>query len=328
MKQHEQFMQRALDLAKKAWPNVAPNPMVGCVIVCNNNVVAEAYHLKFGDNHAEVNAIKKLPSNINPLNCTLYVTLEPCSHFGKTPPCADLIINTGFKNVVIACADPNFLVKGKGIEKLQGAGINVIIGVLEDEAKKLNKRFFTFHSLKRPYYILKWAQTFDGFISRQPPILNKFDNIIGDESQQLFSHELRASEMAIMVGKNTVLNDNPSLTTRLVKGKNPVRIVIDKNLEIPKSFNIYNAEANTIVFNAIEEGQKENILFIKLNFNSTIITQISEQLFLLNIQSVIVEGGTFLLNEFIKMKCYDEVYQFINPKLKFNKGIKAPDYKI
>lgn len=319
------FMQRALVLAQQGWPQVAPNPMVGCVIVKNGEIIAESYHQKFGEAHAEVNAINNLSTEINPADCTLYVTLEPCSHFGKTPPCADLVIDRGFKKVVICNLDPNPLVAGKGIAKLKDAGIEVITGILEKEGRELNKRFFTFFEKKRPYYILKWAQTADGFISKLPVPKNREENLIGDKEQQIQSHQLRACEMAIMVGKNTVINDNPSLTTRLVKGKNPIRIFIDKNLEVPKHFNIYNSEAKTIVFNAIKESNEDTIDFYKLDFAKNILQQISDKLFDLKIQSVIIEGGAFLLNDFIKQKLYDEVIIFKNEKLKFKNGLKSPE---
>ncbi|MDX2174538.1 MAG: bifunctional diaminohydroxyphosphoribosylaminopyrimidine deaminase/5-amino-6-(5-phosphoribosylamino)uracil reductase RibD [Bacteroidota bacterium] len=322
----KEFIQQALLLAQQGWPEVAPNPMVGCVIVKNGEIVAEGYHQKFGYAHAEVNAINNLSTEINPADCTLYVTLEPCNHFGKTPPCADLIIEKGFKKVVVCNLDPNPLVAGRGIEKLKQAGIEVIIGVLEDEGKALNKRFFTFFKKKRPYYILKWAETADGFISKLPIPKNREENIIGDTEQQIQSHQLRANEMAIMVGKNTVLSDNPSLTTRLVKGKNPIRIFIDRNLEVPKSFNIYNVDAKTLVFNSVKEEVENNIEFYKLDFTKNVLQQISDKLFDLKIQSVIVEGGTFLLNDFLKQKLYDEVIIYKNENLKFGSGVSAPKF--
>ncbi|MBL7912945.1 MAG: bifunctional diaminohydroxyphosphoribosylaminopyrimidine deaminase/5-amino-6-(5-phosphoribosylamino)uracil reductase RibD [Bacteroidia bacterium] len=321
---HEHYMQLALDLAQQGWPNVAPNPMVGCVIVHNNTVVAQGYHESYGLAHAEVNAIHDLNTEIDPKECVLYVSLEPCSHHGKTPPCADLIIHKGFKTVVVACKDPNPLVSGNGIAKLKQAGINVIEGILEPEAKKLNKRFITFFEKKRPYYILKWAQTADGFISRDPLPANKADNKISGTEAQKMVHALRASEMAIMVGKNTVLADDPSLTTRLVEGKNPTRIFIDKNLEVREVFNIYAKDAETIVFNAVKDEIRDHIQFVKLNFEVNILSQISDKLVELNIQSVLVEGGTTLLNDFIQQNIFDEIWVFENPHLKFGTGKKAP----
>lgn len=321
---HNHFMQLALDFAEKGKGYVAPNPLVGCVIVRNNEMVASGYHKKYGDAHAEVNAITNLHDTVSPKECTLYVTLEPCSHFGKTPPCADLIIKKGFKRVVIACKDPNPLVAGNGIKKLIEAGIEVICGVMEKEARELNKHFVHFFENKRPYFLLKWAQTADGFISKWPIPENKEENKISGHAAQTMVHALRAEYMAIMVGKNTVLSDNPSLTTRLVNGKNPIRIFIDKNLEVPASFAIYDASAQTIVFNALKDSVENNIQFIKLNFNEAILPQISSKLYQLNIQSVLVEGGAQLLNTFINQGLWDELMVFENTKLRFGKGIKAP----
>lgn len=317
-------MHRALDLAKMGWSLVAPNPMVGCVIVKDAKIVAEGYHQKYGEAHAEVIAISQLPEDVFPFECTLYVTLEPCSHHGKTPPCADLIIEKGFNKVVICNLDPNPLVAGKGIEKLKNAGIEVSTGILKKEGFELNKRFFTFHQKHRPYYILKWAETADGFISKTPVPANRSENMIGDESQQIKVHQMRSEEMAIMIGKNTALLDNPKLTTRLVEGKNPIRILVDRNLEVPQDFQIYNNEAKTIIFNSIKDETINNISCIKLDYNKNILTQVSEKLYGLNIQSVLVEGGAYLLNDFIEQKMYDEVSVFVNENLHFGTGIKAP----
>ena len=325
---HQYYMHLALELAKNGWPDVAPNPLVGCIIVCEEKVVASGYHQKYGGPHAEVNAINNLSKNVNPSDCTIYVTLEPCSHHGKTPPCADLIINKGFKKVVIACKDPNPLVSGNGIAKLKKAGIEVTEGVLEPEARNLNKRFFTFFEKERPYFILKWAQTADGFISRMPLPANKEDNKISGAKAQKIVHQLRASEMGIMVGKNTVLSDNPSLTTRLVEGKNPVRIFIDKDLEVPLNFNIYSKEAKTIVFNGVKDEEVENVLFVKLNFEMNALEQIINKLYELKIQSVLVEGGRRLLNDFIQQNIFDEILVFENPNLKFGQGVKAPQMNL
>lgn len=318
------LMQKALNLASQGWPNVMPNPMVGCVIVYNEEIVSSGFHEKYGEAHAEVNAIKNLPPSINPQECSIFVTLEPCSHFGKTPPCADLIVSKGFKKVVICNMDPNPLVAGKGIEKLRKAGVEVITGVLEEDGLKLNKRFFTFHTKKRPYYILKWAQTADGFISRWPIPENRIENLIGDEAQQIASHQLRAGEMAIMVGKNTILWDNPELTTRLVKGKNPIRIILDRNLEIPKALKIFNNESRTIIFNALIDRQEGIHTYIKIDFRNNFFIQLNSCLHNLGIQSVIVEGGAKLLQSFIEHGNYDETNIYTNSNLFFGSGIKAP----
>jgi diaminohydroxyphosphoribosylaminopyrimidine deaminase/5-amino-6-(5-phosphoribosylamino)uracil reductase len=321
------FMKHALELAAKGWPDVAPNPMVGCVIVHENKIVAEGYHHKYGEAHAEVNAIAALPSEISASECVLFVTLEPCSHFGKTPPCADLIIKSGFKKVIVCNTDPNPLVSGKGIAKLRETGIEVITGVLEEEGYKLNKRFFTFHEKKRPYIILKWAQTADGFISKWPVPKERTENMISTPEHQVKVHEMRASEMAIMVGKNTVVRDNPSLTTRLVPGKNPLRIFIDKKLEVPASFNMYNKAADTWVFNETRDETKDNIRFVGIDFSGNVLKQILNKLYEANIQSLIVEGGSTLLNHFISEGLYDEMSVFTNPDIKFGSGVKAPEMK-
>lgn len=322
---HKYYMQLALDLAKKGSPFVAPNPMVGCVIIFKDHVVASGHHQKFGGPHAEVNAINNLPKSIFPSDCSLFITLEPCSHFGKTPPCVDLIIEKGFKKIFIACKDPNPIVSN-AITKLINAGIDVSLGLLEMEAKLLNKKYFCFFENNRPYFSLKWAQTADGFISNIP--VNKTENKISGHAAQVFTHQLRSNSMAIMVGKNTVLNDNPHLTTRLVSGKNPTRIFIDKNLEVPSNFNIYNNSAPTLIFNSIKDDCVNNISFLKINFSDNILPQISLKLTALNIHSVLVEGGAFLLNEFISQNLYDEIIVFKNPNLYFNTGLKAPKFDL
>jgi diaminohydroxyphosphoribosylaminopyrimidine deaminase/5-amino-6-(5-phosphoribosylamino)uracil reductase len=325
---HEFYMQQALDLAKQGWPQVAPNPMVGCVIVHKNEVVSSGFHKKFGDAHAEVVAINAMSPKIPAGECVLYVSLEPCSHHGKTPPCTDLILSKGFKTVVVACKDPNPAVSGNGLKQLAEGGIEVITDILRGKARELNKHFITFHEQKRPYFILKWALTADGFISRVPLPKDKDENIITRREAQVYVHQLRAGVMAIFVGKNTVLNDNPRLTTRLVQGKNPIRIFIDKKLEVPQTYNIYNNEAKTIVFNGVKEGEEEHIRFIKLYFEENILSQICRELYKMQIQSVLVEGGAFLVNEFVKQELWDEVLVFQNPGLYFKEGLKGPVFAL
>lgn len=324
---HEQFMQEALDLAGKGWPEVAPNPMVGCVIVKGEELVSSGYHKQFGAAHAEVMAIQSLPPQIDPADCRLYVTLEPCSHFGKTPPCADLIISKGFRQVIVACKDPNPLVAGRGIAKLREAGIVVTEGVLEAEARELNKRFVTFFEKKRPWYILKWAITADGFISHTPPVERAQNTITGPVAQELV-HQLRAESMGILIGKNTALQDNPHLTTRLVSGKNPVRILIDRRLEVPGDFHVYNGEAGLIVFNGLKNGESGQCRYIQIDFNENVPEQISKHLYDLNIQSVLVEGGAFVLNDFISRHMWDEALVFQNPDLFFGSGIPGPEFAL
>jgi len=324
MAEHVEYMQFALDLAAKGWPMVQPNPMVGCLIVKDDKIVGSGYHMAYGGAHAEVNAIRSLSPGINTKTCELYVTLEPCSHHGKTPPCVDLIIEKGFKKVIIAVVDPNPLVGGKGIERLKAAGIPTEVGVLEGEAKWLNRRFFTFYEKQRPYYTLKWAQTADGFISRWPIPANRAENLISGKEAQLFSHRLRSESAAILVGKNTVLSDNPQLTTRLVAGKSPLRLFIDKRLEVPGTYHIYDSSAPTIVFNEQKDETEGHITYKKLNFELNVVEQISKYLYGMNIQTVLVEGGTRLLNDFKQQNTFDEILVVVNQDLSFEKGIKAP----
>ncbi len=324
---HETYIQQCLQLALKGFGNVAPNPMVGCVIVCDEKVIAEGYHQKYGEAHAEVNAIRSVADKELLKKSTLYVNLEPCAHYGKTPPCADLIIEYKIPNVVIGSMDFNSIVDGRGIEKLTKAGINVIVGILEDKCKELNKRFFTFHEKKRPYIILKWAQTFDGFIDmkRNEENPGKAFQISNAESRKLL-HQWRSQEQAIMVGTNTALLDNPQLTVREWQGKNPLRISIDKWLRIPKQYHLFDKSTPTIIFTAIDEPSVTNLEFLKIDFEQVLIPQILNELYQRNIQSLLVEGGEQLLNSFIEKSDWDEARVFISDKL-LGKGVKAPVLK-
>lgn len=320
----EKHMRRCFDLAAKGLGSVAPNPLVGCVITNDAMVIAEGFHQKYGEAHAEVNAINQLPYDFNFSEATLFVNLEPCSHQGKTPPCVDLIIKKRFKRVVISNIDSNPLVGGKGIEKLRNAGIETETGVLENEGRELNKRFFTFHELKRPYIILKWAQTANGFICRKPLSDIKEDNwITGVESKKLV-HQWRANEQGIMVGTNTVINDDPELTVRLVKGKNPVRIILDKDLKLSSDLAVFNNKARTIVFTEQNIDNSGNVTYYKINFNDKIQDSVLNQLYKEGISSVIIEGGAKLLNSVINQNCWDEIRIFVNPELAFKNGISAP----
>ncbi len=315
-------MQHCLNLAIKGLGKVTPNPLVGCVIVYDNKIIAEGYHQQFGQAHAEPNAINLVPDELLK-KCTLYVTLEPCCHFGKTPPCVNLIINKKIPHVVIGNLDSNPLVAGNGMQALLNAGINVTYGILDKECKELNKRFFTFHEKKRPYIILKWAQTNDGFMSKNPLPINKADNwITCDESKQLV-HQWRAQEQAILVGYKTVLADNPKLTTRLANGNNPTRIVLDQRLELQNNLNVFDANAKTIVFNEILSLTNNNLTYHKINFDN-LATNILNACYNLNITSIIIEGGTNTLNLFINSSLWDEARVFINSSLNFNTGVKAP----
>lgn len=327
MHNHETYMLRCIELAKKGMGLVAPNPLVGCVIVHNEIIISEGFHSKYGSEHAEPNAINKVDNYILK-DCTVYVNLEPCSHFGKTPPCADLIISKGIKKVVVGNLDVNPLVAGKGIKKLQEAGIEVVHGVLKEQCKVLNKRFFTFHEKKRPYVILKWAQTNNNFISKMPLPPNVADNWITGEESKTLVHQWRTEEQAILVGHNTVVADNPQLTARLYEGNNPVRIIIDRTLDLNLNYKVFDAKAKTIIFNSVKNNVKENLHWIKIDFTN-FIDELLQQLYKLNINSVIVEGGSRTLEHFINTEMWDEARIFINPNLNFEKGIDAPflDFK-
>lgn len=318
-------MQQCLELAKKGLGNVAPNPMVGCVIVHNEKIIGEGYHQKYGEAHAEVNAINSVKDKSLLSKATLYVNLEPCSHFGKTPPCSDLILATKIPYVVIGCVDSNTKVKGKGIEKLIKAGIDVKVGILEKESRELNKRFFTFQEKKRPYIILKWAQTKDGFIDKKRKLNDgeKPLQISSLESKKL-SHKWRAEEQAIMVGTNTAMLDNPSLTARLWEGKNPTRVVIDRSLKIPADYNLFDNKSQTLIFNEQKNEVNEKNEFIKISFSANVLKQIIEELYKREISSVIVEGGSILINSFIKENLWDEAI-VIESSIEIKQGVQVPN---
>ncbi len=288
--------------------------MVGSVIVHNNKIIGDGYTSAYGCNHAEVNAINSVSNKGLLKEATIYVTLEPCSHYGKTPPCSDLIIKHQIPNVIIGCVDDNERVAGKGIKKLIAAGCTVTVGVLEDECKNHHKRFFTFHNKKRPYIILKWAETSDGFIAPKTKSEQKPIWITNTLSRQLV-HKWRAEEQAILVGKNTVLEDNPSLTTRDWIGENPIRIVIDKDEKLSKRLHVFNKDSKTILIS------KNNT-----DFTKPLTKQIAGLLFSNDINSVIIEGGAKTLQTFINENLWDEARVFTG-QIEFKKGIKAPNFK-
>ncbi len=290
-------MQRCIDLARLGAGNVAPNPMVGSVIVCDDKVIGEGFHQIYGEAHAEVNALKNVQDKSLLSKSTIYVSLEPCAHFGKTPPCADLIIENRFKRVVIGCSDSFVEVSGKGVQKLKDAGIEVTIGVLEKECRELNKRFFTFHEKKRPYIVLKWAQTKDGFIDKKRSDSIQEINWISAPETKLLVHKWRSEEQGILVGKNTILKDNPTLTVREIEGINPVRIILDSQLELKNSTKVFNSESPTIIFNLIKDEKNDNLEWIKLS--DMHVLSILDALYKKNIQSVFIEGGALTLQSFI-----------------------------
>jgi len=303
---------------------VSPNPMVGCVIVHSDCIIGEGYHEKYGEAHAEVNAVKSVKNNELLKESTLYVSLEPCAHYGLTPPCSDLIVEKKIPNVVIGTIDSFAKVAGKGIERMIKAGINVKVGILEKESRELNKRFFTFHEKKRPFVILKWAETTDGFIDfdRTKNQLGQPAWITGEKSL-LRVHQMRAVEDAILVGTNTALKDNPSLTVRRCEGRNPVRLVIDNHLRLPENLNLFDGTVKTLVFNSVKNHDSGNIEFVRIDFTRNIIPQVLKSLYQQNIQSVIVEGGKQLLESFISSNLWDEAFRFAGNKF-FTSGIKAP----
>lgn len=322
MNSDEKHMQRALQLAKIGGVSVAPNPLVGAVIVHQDQIIGEGYHQKFGEAHAEVNAVNSVKDQTLLRESTIYVTLEPCSHFGKTPPCADLLVRSQFKRVVIAQIDPFSEVSGRGIEKLRNAGIQVDCGILEDEAKELNKRFITFHTKKRPFVTLKWAQTRDGFIDRDRSVQTQAGiNWISQPETQVITHQLRTNEQAILVGWRTVQNDNPSLTARAFAGTNPIRIVIDPQLQAPEDSILFTDGLKTIVLNGKEEKVLGSVHYLKLQqFNpESILSTLHE----LQISSVIIEGGAFTLTQFIESGLWDEALVIVGEH-EFQSGIKAP----
>jgi diaminohydroxyphosphoribosylaminopyrimidine deaminase/5-amino-6-(5-phosphoribosylamino)uracil reductase len=320
------FMRRCLELAKKGIAAVAPNPLVGCVIVCEGKIVSEGYHEKYGSAHAEPNAISKVDDSVLKLS-TLYVNLEPCCHFGKTGPCADLIISKSIAKVVIGNMDPNPLVAGKGIQKLKDAGIEVEYGILEEECRELNIRFFTFHQKKRPYVIFKWAQTQNGFISQWPLPENKEDNwITGLDSKRLV-HRWRSEEQAILIGYNTLLADDPHLTVRLVDGKNPLRMVMSRNCDFPPGLNVFNHEAGTLVFTAMQNQLLKGIACITIDWNQK-VKSIMDYCFENQISSLIVEGGTNTIYNFMNANTWDEARVFVNPDKRFEHGVIAPEINL
>ena len=312
------YMQRAIELAKLGKGNVSPNPLVGCVIVCDDKIIGEGWHQLYGGAHAEVNAIHSVQDKNLLKQSTIYVNLEPCSHTGKTPPCADLLIQSSVKKVVIANEDSNPLVAGKGIKKLQEAGIEVITGVLEKQGHELNQRFFTFIESERPYIILKWAQTADGFIARE----NYESRWISNEFSRQLVHRWRSEEDAVLIGTKTAAHDNPHLSVRDWSGRNPVRIVIDRFLRLPKTLHLFDKSQKTIIYNLLKHEEHENLIYIRLD-EADFLDRLIKDLFKRKIQSIIVEGGAFTLNLLIQSGMWDEARVFSSTR-SFGSGIEAP----
>lgn len=321
MTKDEKYISRCIQLAQNGLCNTAPNPMVGAVIVHKDRIIGEGYHIRCGEGHAEVNAIRSVKDQSLLKESTIYVSLEPCSHYGKTPPCADLIISKNIPRVVIGCMDPFSLVAGRGIRKLQEAGIEVTVGVLEQECKKLIERFTTFNTQKRPYITLKWAESADGFMD----IIREGGSpaILSTPLTSMYVHKMRAEHQAILVGRKTALLDNPSLTTRLWYGKNPLRLVIDRELALPSSLKLFDGSVRTSVFTCQHKESTDAIRYVQLDFNQNIIPQITQYLYEQKIQSLLVEGGSYLLQTFIDNGYWDEIYIEHSQKC-LGKGVAAP----
>lgn len=321
----EKYMARCLHLAKLGCGSVSPNPMVGAVVVYDDRIIGEGYHHRFGGHHAEPEAIASVREKHLLPEATLYVNLEPCSHYGKTPPCANLIVSEKIKRVVIGCLDPNPKVSGRGVKILKDAGIEVEVGVLRKESEKLNRRFICFQEKKRPYILLKWAQTSDGFIDTIRKSHSEEALKISNPITQQLTHKMRSENMAIMVSTNTVLLDNPSLTVRYWSGKSPVRIAIDRKGIIPGNFNLKNQKERTIIFTAVASESKPNLEYVQIPDDSDDnLPFILRKLYELNIHSVLVEGGARLLTSFIRAGLWDECNIEISTATA-GQGIKAPE---
>ena len=322
---HEKYIKRCIELAENGFGTTYPNPMVGSVIVYENQIIGEGWHKKAGEPHAEVNAIRSVKDKSLLRKATIYVSLEPCSHFGKTPPCCDLIIENGIPNVVVGTVDPNEKVAGNGIRKLIASGANVTVGVLENECNELNKRFFTFHQKKRPHIILKWAESQDGFLAPEKKSQQQRNPVwITNQYSRQLVHKWRSEEQAILAGTQTVIDDNPKLNARDWAGNNPMRVVLDQNNRIQKDSFVFDDSVKTIVFTKSKTNiSTENTTFESIDFNENIIPQVLDVLYKNQIQSIIIEGGLHTLQSFIDKNMWDEARIFIG-EITFGNGIKAP----
>jgi len=328
VKIHEKYILRCIELGKNGLGTTAPNPMVGCVIVSREKIIGEGFTSPYGGPHAEVNAINAVQDKALLKEATLYVCLEPCSHYGKTPPCADLIIKSGIPRIVIGLQDPHGKVAGKGIARLKEAGREVICPILEDRCYDHHKRFLTYHEKKRPYIILKWAESQDGFIAPLQNVREKDPKpywISNRYSRQLV-HQWRTEEQAILAGTRTVLEDNPRLNSRFWKGKSPLRVVLDRNLKIPSHYSIYDNSAHTLVLTEVEKKLPDNsgLEFQKIDFSKDVVRQICDILYKREILSVIIEGGAMTLKSFIKAGKWDEARIFTGGSI-LTGGLKSPE---
>lgn len=318
------YMARCISLARCGAGNVAPNPMVGAVVVHRGKVIGEGYHRKYGEAHAEVNAIASVKDESLLKESTIYVSLEPCSHYGKTPPCAELIIKKQIPRVVVGCLDPFPEVSGRGVRMLREAGVEVVTGVMEKEAWELNREFMTFQQLKRPFVYLKWAQSADGFIDSLRADANVPAVVFSSAETRRRVHRLRANVAAIMVGTQTALLDNPSLTVRHWEGKSPVRVVLDRTLRIPAHYHLLDGTVKTLVFTATDAVSRENVEYIKIDFARSVLPQVMDELYARKLNSLMVEGGAMLLDAFIREGLWDEMLVETAP-VRLGSGIKAPD---
>lgn len=320
--EEEKYMRRCIELAANGLCNVASNPMVGAVIVCDGRIIGEGYHIRCGEAHAEVNAIRSVKDESLLQRSTIYVSLEPCSHYGKTPPCADLIIKKQIPRIVIGCQDPFSKVAGRGIQKLRDAGREVIVGVLEKECRHLIRRFITFNTLHRPFITLKWAESADHFIDIERT--NGKPMILSSPLSSMLVHKKRAEADAIMVGRRTALLDNPSLTVRNWYGHNPTRIVLDRSLSLPNDLQIFDGDIPTLIFTEKKRSEEKNITYITIDFSHNPLIQIMEELYQRKIQSLLVEGGSQLLQSFIDNGLWDEAFIEKCPSRLYS-GVKAPE---
>lgn len=322
----EKFMRRCLQLALNGRGYTHPNPMVGAVVVHAGKIIGEGYHREYGKAHAEVNAINSVQDKSLLPESTIYVSLEPCSHYGKTPPCSQLIIDSKIPKVVMATLDPYPKVSGRGVKMLQDAGVDVRIGVLEDEARMLNKEFFTAQTSGRPYIYLKWAQTKDGFIDKKREKGSPAQPTpISNDLTRMLVHKIRSEVGAIMVGTETAIKDNPSLTTRFWRGKNPVRVVLDRNRRIPEDYTLFDDRAETLIFTEKPDSLAKTgkVSFVPLTFDEFMIPALLKELNKRKIHSLLVEGGAMLLRSFINAGAWDEACVEISDIL-FSEGVKAP----
>ena len=321
----EKYMSRCIQIARGGMLGAAPNPMVGAVVVCDGRIIGEGYHVRCGEGHAEVNAIASVKDKALLSRSTIYVSLEPCSHYGKTPPCADLIISHHIPRVVVGCQDPFAKVSGRGIQKLRDAGIEVTVGVLEEECRKLNKSFMTFHTQKRPFITLKWAQSADGMVDKVrtdgSPV------VLSTPLTQMLVHKRRAEHKAILVGARTALLDNPSLTVRAWSGPSPLRIVMDRTLSLPRSLKVFDKSVPTWVLcdksNVAIPESSDNLRYVALDFGRDILEQLFQEMYSANVPSLLVEGGPATLQRFIEIGAWDEAYVEHSEKV-VGDGVVAP----